>query len=35
LHRDGHSCQYCDYTGEDLTIDHVIPRSRGGGCYVG
>lgn len=30
LHRDGHSCQYCGYTGEDLTLDHVIPRSRGG-----
>ncbi|MEB3828809.1 HNH endonuclease [Phormidium sp. CCY1219] len=31
LHRDGHSCQYCGCTGEDLTLDHVIPRSRGGG----
>jgi 5-methylcytosine-specific restriction endonuclease McrA len=31
LHRDGHSCQYCGYTGDDLTLDHVIPRSRGGG----
>jgi 5-methylcytosine-specific restriction endonuclease McrA len=31
LHRDGHACQYCGYTGEDLTLDHVIPRSRGGG----
>ncbi|HIK26082.1 MAG: HNH endonuclease [Thermosynechococcus sp. Uc] len=31
LHRDGHSCQYCGYTGEDLTLDHVIPKSRGGG----
>ncbi|MBW4553832.1 MAG: HNH endonuclease [Aphanocapsa sp. GSE-SYN-MK-11-07L] len=31
LHRDSHSCQYCGYTGEDLTLDHVIPRSRGGG----
>ncbi|NBO30737.1 MAG: HNH endonuclease [Cyanobacteria bacterium WB6_1B_304] len=30
LHRDGHSCQYCAYTGEDLTLDHVLPRSRGG-----
>lgn len=30
LHRDGHACQYCGYTGEDLTLDHVIPRSRGG-----
>ena len=31
LHRDGHSCQYCSYSGDDLTLDHVIPRSRGGG----
>ncbi|MGB8699057.1 MAG: HNH endonuclease [Thermosynechococcaceae cyanobacterium] len=31
LYRDGHSCQYCGYTGEDLTLDHVLPRSRGGG----
>jgi len=30
LHRDGHTCQYCGYTGEDLTLDHVLPRSRGG-----
>ncbi len=30
LHRDGHSCQYCGCTGDDLTLDHVIPRSRGG-----
>ncbi len=29
LKRDGHRCQYCG-TGEDLTIDHVLPRSRGG-----
>lgn len=31
LHRDGHSCQYCGYTGEELTLDHVIPKSRKGG----
>lgn len=31
LHRDGHSCQYCGYSGDDLTLDHVVPRSRGGG----
>ncbi len=30
LNRDNHSCQYCGYTGDDLTIDHIIPRSRGG-----
>ncbi|MFQ5913217.1 MAG: HNH endonuclease [Nitrospinota bacterium] len=28
--RDNHSCQYCGYQGKGLTIDHVIPRSRGG-----
>ncbi len=27
--RDGFSCQYCG-SAEDLTFDHVIPRSRGG-----
>ncbi|AFY78979.1 MAG: HNH endonuclease [Hydrococcus sp. C42_A2020_068] len=31
LERDRHSCQYCNYKGEQLTLDHVIPRSRGGG----
>ncbi|BAC91671.1 MULTISPECIES: HNH endonuclease [Gloeobacter] len=29
LHRDGHTCQYCG-SKEDLTIDHVVPRSKGG-----
>lgn len=28
--RDNHTCQYCGRRGGDLTIDHVIPRSRGG-----
>lgn len=27
--RDNNHCQYCDST-HDLTIDHVLPRSRGG-----
>lgn len=27
--RDGGQCQYCG-TSKDLTIDHVIPRSKGG-----
>lgn len=27
--RDGHKCQYCGSTRR-LTIDHVLPRSRGG-----
>jgi 5-methylcytosine-specific restriction endonuclease McrA len=30
LNRDGNSCQYCNHGGDDLTLDHVIPRSRGG-----
>jgi 5-methylcytosine-specific restriction endonuclease McrA len=30
LHRDGHSCQYCGHGGDGMTLDHVIPRSRGG-----
>lgn len=30
--RDGHRCQYCgvDLPSRDLTLDHVIPRCRGG-----
>jgi 5-methylcytosine-specific restriction endonuclease McrA len=28
--RDGYSCQYCG-SGARLTMDHVVPRSRGGG----
>lgn len=31
LKRDNHTCQYCEYRGPKLTIDHIIPRSRGGG----
>jgi 5-methylcytosine-specific restriction endonuclease McrA len=33
LLRDAHSCQYCGahLPARDLTLDHVIPRSRGGG----
>ena len=30
LHRDGYTCQYCGDRRHDLTIDHVIPRSKGG-----
>jgi 5-methylcytosine-specific restriction endonuclease McrA len=30
LQRDGHVCQYCGFAGEPLSIDHVLPRSRGG-----
>jgi 5-methylcytosine-specific restriction endonuclease McrA len=29
MHRDDYTCQYCGKKS-DLTIDHVIPRSRGG-----
>lgn len=30
LERDRHTCQYCKYKGDQLTLDHIIPRSRGG-----
>jgi 5-methylcytosine-specific restriction endonuclease McrA len=32
LLRDGHACAYCgaEDTARELTIDHVLPRSRGG-----
>ena len=30
LARDNYTCQYCGYRGNDLTIDHVIPRRLGG-----
>ena len=28
--RDGHCCQYCGTSREPLSVDHVLPRSRGG-----
>jgi 5-methylcytosine-specific restriction endonuclease McrA len=28
--RDGHKCQYCGKKNIELTIDHIIPKSRGG-----
>jgi len=28
--RDRHTCQYCGRQSNDLTLDHVIPRHRGG-----
>ncbi len=31
LQRDGFTCQYCGFRGDPLSIDHVLPRSRGGG----
>ncbi|MSP64653.1 MAG: HNH endonuclease [Ignavibacteria bacterium] len=30
LRRDKHSCQYCGSADSNLTIDHVLPRSRFG-----
>lgn len=30
LARDGWTCQYCGLEDPKLTVDHVIPRSRGG-----
>lgn len=29
--RDSYTCQYCGVQTRDLTIDHVVPRSRNGG----
>lgn len=28
--RDRHTCQYCNGQGKELTLDHVLPRSKGG-----
>ena len=30
LKRDNYTCQYCSTTSQTLTIDHIIPKSRGG-----
>jgi 5-methylcytosine-specific restriction endonuclease McrA len=30
LRRDGYRCQYCGTTSGNLTVDHIIPKSRGG-----
>lgn len=30
IRRDGYRCQYCGVKTHELTIDHVIPKSRGG-----
>lgn len=30
LARDNFTCQYCGASGKDMTIDHVIPKYRGG-----
>jgi hypothetical protein len=28
--RDNHTCQYCGKSGSTMTIDHIVPKSRGG-----
>ena len=30
FYRDGFSCQYCGNESKELTLDHIVPRSRGG-----
>jgi 5-methylcytosine-specific restriction endonuclease McrA len=30
LRRDGHRCMYCGASSISLTVDHIIPKSRGG-----
>ncbi len=30
LLRDNHQCQYCGTNDSPLTVDHILPRSRGG-----
>lgn len=30
FHRDNHACQYCGRETRELTLDHVVPRRRGG-----
>lgn len=30
FYRDGFRCQYCGKEGKSLTLDHILPRSRGG-----
>ncbi len=30
LRRDGHKCMYCGATSTSLTVDHIMPKSRGG-----
>ena len=31
LLRDNHTCQYCGKKAKELTVDHIIPKSKGGG----
>ena len=30
LRRDGYKCQYCNKSETALTIDHIVPKSKGG-----
>ena len=30
FYRDGFRCQYCGKESKDMTLDHIMPRSRGG-----
>lgn len=30
IRRDAHRCQYCGRTDMTLTVDHIVPRARGG-----
>ena len=30
FYRDGYICQYCEKSTKELTLDHILPRSRGG-----
>ena len=31
IRRDGHQCQYCGSKEGPFTVDHIMPRNRGGG----
>ncbi len=31
LKRDGHVCQYCDSKTNFMTVDHIVPKDKGGG----
>jgi 5-methylcytosine-specific restriction endonuclease McrA len=30
IKRDGHRCQYCGATHKPVTVDHILPKKRGG-----
>ena len=30
LRRDNYTCQYCGASNQPLTVDHIVPKSRGG-----